>query len=120
MKTPRHLREEERRIVEFFINKLDTSSWGDLRIPSHVRTMSDGEMGSISFDLKEEKKIGSDLVQGEYYDKDGVLVLITLTVDKNNDLYELEFWKTDFSKLIEYPQPDKIKLTTTNHTTRQK
>ena len=51
-----------------------------------------------------------DLIQASYKDKDEAEVLITLTLDNYNNLYELEFWKTDFSELIDYPKPNQVQI----------
>ena len=57
------------------------------------------------------RKYNRDLIQVSYVDKDDVLVLITLTIDNFSNLFELEFWQTDFSSLINYPKPDQVKIT---------
>jgi hypothetical protein len=77
-------------------------------IPDYCSTMNDGEMGSISFDLHNSATYGSDLIQVEYLDLDEILVIITLSIDTNGNLYELEFWKVDFCKLNKYPEPGDI------------
>lgn len=75
-------------------------------IPTKVWELADGGMGSIQF--TEAETYGSDLVQVQYHDNDGILVLITLVESKDGNLFELDFWKTDFSPLCIYPTPDKI------------
>ena len=64
-------------------------------------------MGSISLGGNVDAYAG-DLVQAEYVDEDGTTVVITLTKDENGQLLDLDFWKTDFSKLLVYPTPDKL------------
>lgn len=113
MKSPRKIKNEEQRIVKFLLGNLKLPA-RQLDIPSQVVPLNDDQMGSISFDLMGDKKFGKDLIQGKYIDKDDVVVLITLTIDNNNELFELEFWKTDFNALIEYPLPEKIEITTTH------
>jgi hypothetical protein len=41
-------------------------------------------------------------------DSDNVEVLITLTIDQDGRLFELDIWKVNFDKLIEFPTPEKI------------
>lgn len=113
MKCPREIKNEERQIVEFLLGNLELPV-RELKIPSQVLPLNDGQMRSISFDLMGNKKFGRDLIQGEYIDIDNVVILITLTVDVDNELFELEFWKTDFDRLIKYPLPENIKITTIN------
>ena len=70
-----------------------------------------GKMGSISLGGDVEGYAG-DLIQVEYTDIDGTDVVITLTKDHQNHLLDLDFWKVDFSKLLEYPTPDKVTIRT--------
>lgn len=72
--------------------------------------MNDGQMGSVTFDLKGTERRKSDLIQAHFTDSDSQLVVITLTLNQKNELYELEFWKTDFGKLVTYPIPQNLKV----------
>ncbi len=75
-----------------------------------VEDMSDGGMGSIRF-LKpneSERRFGKAVAKAEYTDEDGVLVSIALNVDRDGDLYEVDFWKVDFSPLKRYPRASDI------------
>lgn len=83
-----------------------------LEIPSMVIPMKDGEMGSISFDLQGNNARASQIAAGTFQDKDGVLVDFELTVDKEGNLFELDFWKVDFSKLITFPNLQDLRITT--------
>ncbi|MGT2430711.1 DUF6984 family protein [Cupriavidus basilensis] len=47
--------------------------------------------------------MGSDLASVEFFDEDGVAVIVTLSLDNYGDLYELDIWKTDFSPLRRLP-----------------
>lgn len=64
-------------------------------------------MGSISLGGNVDAYDG-DLIQAEYIDSDSTPVVITLTKDSNGQLLDLDFWKTDFSRLIDYPTPDQL------------
>jgi hypothetical protein len=79
-------------------------------VPTAVTDLEDGGMGSILLNLNPEARYGADLIQVMYKDSDKVEVLITLTTDKNNQLFELEFWKVNFDKLIEYPTSEKLQI----------
>lgn len=81
----------------------------NLPLPKMVDVLEDGEMGSIRFSKGQDRKYGKDIFAVEYIDSDNNLVLITLTEDNLGDIFELDFWKTDFSRLITYPTPDKVK-----------
>lgn len=77
---------------------------------SLVEDMDDGDMGGIKFinPSNQERSIGAALVEAQYTDQDGVLVSIIVNADTNGNLYELDFWKVDFTPLLRYPTPDKI------------
>ncbi|MDY7393850.1 hypothetical protein UMM65_01215 [Aureibaculum sp. 2210JD6-5] len=105
MKPIRDLTKEEIELTTYLLSLIPEF---DVEIPKKAWTMDDEEMGSISFDLEGKAEFGEVLIQAEYEDTDGVTVLITLTEDKGGNLFELDFWKTDFTKLIEYPKPEKI------------
>ena len=77
-----------------------------------VSEMNDGEMGSLKF-IKEsdkDRKLGHVINEAEYIDDDGVTVSIALNLDEDSDLYELDIWKVDFSKLINLPNKDDLKF----------
>lgn len=69
-----------------------------------VEEMDDGDMGSLSFvSEKSCRALGEDIAKTEFFDKDGILVLVTLSLDNYGDLFEMDVWKTDFSRLIAFP-----------------
>lgn len=75
-----------------------------------VNDMSDGGMGSVEFIAPGERSLGATLVEADYVDSDGVPVSIAVSADDKGGLYELDFWKTDFSPLNQYPQPEFVKI----------
>ena len=71
-----------------------------------VRSMNDGEMGSLLIINKNDEPnriFGEQISEGYFKDEDGVNVIISLNVDNKENLYELDVWKTDFSPLIKFP-----------------
>ena len=60
----------------------------------------------VVLDLKVHQipNIGKHISEYHFHDRDGVLVLASLILDENNELFEIHIWKTDFSELIEWPQ----------------
>jgi len=50
--------------------------------------------------------MGGILAEAQYVDIDNVLVIITILHDYFHHLYEVDFWKVDFSPLIKYPCPE--------------
>lgn len=72
--------------------------------------MPDGGMGGIRFLSRSSapRLFGRRAAEAEYADTDGVTVVISLNVDGQGDLYELDFWKVDFSSLRAYPEPTQL------------
>lgn len=82
-----------------------------LIIPSQVYTMTDGGMGSIRFlSASGEERYRSDLAEANYVDADGMLVIITLILNRSDELLDLEFWKVNFNPLINYPLPEQLRI----------
>ena len=79
---------------------------------SLVEDMDDGGMGSIRFVSPRigPRGFGEALAEAEYTDADGVLVSITVTSDDHGELYEVDFWKVDFSPVREYPKPTDLRM----------
>jgi hypothetical protein len=103
----RELKENEQNLIKHLVRISDKE--GSFDIPELVEELKDGEMGSIRFASSEPARTySSDFVQVEYIDEDNVPVIITLTIDNHQKLYELEFWKVDFEKLVRYPRPNEV------------
>ena len=104
----RKIRENEHTLIAFLLKQLGVSEV-EYPINTQVYEYEDGKMGSISLGV-DDATYDSDMTQVEYMDSDQTPVVITLTKDTNNQLLDLDFWKTDFSKLIEYPKPENLIL----------
>lgn len=102
--TGRRLRPAERAIITALAPSVTASLDEAL-----VVDMQDGGMGSIRFLDGADRRRSRSLAEAEYADDDGVLVSIELNVDQNNKLFELDFWKVDFSPLRRYPDPEDLK-----------
>ncbi|MCE7058656.1 DUF6984 family protein [Dyadobacter sp. CY343] len=106
MNNIRPIRQNEKELIDRLLKQVDLNI-NDFQINENVDEYEGGKMGSISLGGNVDAYAG-DLIQAEYVDQDDVPVVITLTKDENGQLLDLDFWKTDFSKLIEYPTPDKL------------
>jgi hypothetical protein len=82
----------------------DLSGW-------RVEEMADGGMGSLTFVQSDEDRrtYGRSVAEALYVDADGVDVTIAVDVDDKGILYELDFWKVDFSPLKRYPRPSDLR-----------
>jgi hypothetical protein len=77
-----------------------------------VEELSDGGMGSLKFvDLSSsDKRFAKQIREATFADEDGVPVSITINLDQNNTLFELDIWKADNSPLKRFPRPDDISI----------
>ena len=98
---------KELRLLELLIKKsslIMSNNWKDNLL---VRPMDDGEMGSLYLFPKgvtiEDRTIGEQVSDFQFTDSDGIEVIASLNLDENGDLFELDLWKTDFSKLLNFP-----------------
>ncbi len=95
----------EKKLIEYLLQKAGLNP-AQYPISNLVYEYEGGKMGSISMENGNPEHYDSDIVQIEYLDSDQVPVVITLTKNMNGQLLDLDFWKTDFSKLITYPSFD--------------
>jgi len=107
MNTKRPIREEEKILIQFLLAKLNLST-KEYPIAEIVEEYEGSHMGSINLNNPDTDLYDSDLIQAEYTDADKIPVVISLTKDKNNRLLDLDFWKSDFSRLIQYPNPEEL------------
>ncbi len=103
----RPIKEEEVKLIQFLLYKADVKM-EDYPISQTAFEYEGGKMGSINLVNKNEGEYDSDIIQAQYIDSDGVIVMITLTKDKNNQLLDLDFWKVNFEKLQTYPTPEDL------------
>ena len=105
----RPLRAEELELVRSLLSAISSNAELENTLSeSRVTDMSDGGMGSIRFARPQSQSMGKALVEAQYVDSDGVLVSIALNVDKDGQLFEVDFWKVDFSPLRRYPKPSDL------------
>lgn len=110
-KSARFLRDDEKALLIALLSRCNKFSDFEKEITfGKVYDMLDGGMGSVKFIATEERSFGENIVEANYLDEDGILVIITVIGDDRGGLYELDFWKTDFSSLKKYPQPGSVKI----------
>lgn len=106
----RQLREEERELIVSMLSRAHYREPVILPLETQVIDMQDGGMGGIRFVRSESRHFGKELARGKYMDADGVPVSITINADDRGGLFELDFWKVDFSALKHYPRPLEIEF----------
>jgi hypothetical protein len=69
-------------------------------------------MGSIKFHMSNDEKriFGCQICEGTYVDADGVVVSITINLDRHDNIFELDIWKVDNTALQNFPRPDEVML----------
>jgi hypothetical protein len=107
MNIKRPIRSEEKIVIEFLLVKLNLSL-SEYPIANTVEEYEGSHMGSINLNNPNADLFDKDLIQAEYTDADKIPVVLSLTVDKNNQLLDLDFWKSDFSRLVKYPKPEEL------------
>ena len=72
-----------------------------------VETMKDGGMGSLLLfpngERPGKRAFGGVASELEFKDEDGVDVLVSLNLDKEGRLFEVDSWKVDFKPLTRIP-----------------
>ena len=98
---------QEEKLLEILIRKSSIqfpSNWKDDLL---VRPMKDDGMGSLYLfprgEINTNRKLGKQVSELRFVDKDGTEAIASLNVDDQEKLFELDIWKTDFSKLIKIP-----------------
>ena len=82
-------------------------------INSIVEEMNDGGMRSLKFlSVKNVESIMKDEIANiDLNDSDGMPLSITINTNKDDEIYELDIFKADFSPLKQFPLPPyKFKL----------
>jgi hypothetical protein len=108
----RKLRKEEADLISAIVQDSPLAQQVLQSLPSRlVKDMADGRMGSLRFKARDDhdRRSGKEIGEVRFTDQDGVLVSATVNVDNNEELFELDIWKTDFSPLKRYPQPDEMR-----------
>lgn len=80
-----------------------------------VEPLADGGMGSFRIgELSAGRKLGCAVAELRFMDADGVSVTAVLNVDSQDQLFEVDIWKVDFSPLQHWPSECEIELLLSN------
>jgi hypothetical protein len=100
------LREEK--LIELLIKKSGINFPADWKDKISVSEMNDGKMGSLKLIpnnfVDKNRFFGKQISEYQFTDSDNVEVIVSLNIDKEGYLFELDIWKTDFSPLITHPK----------------
>jgi len=102
----RKLKESEIALITWMIKGTDEGRRiiGKLNEIS-VEEMNDGGMGSLKVvvDGEDRRVYSRDLAKVDLYDIDGVPVFISVNLDTDENFFELDIFKADFSPLKKFP-----------------
>jgi hypothetical protein len=112
MSTRRKLRDDERDLIATMLKGKPHDELLDRLSAYSVEDMLDGGMGSIRFtdESGAERRLAEAIAEADYIDEDGVFVSIVLNTDTSGRLYEVDFWKVDFSPLRRYPSSSDLRV----------
>jgi len=101
---------EEIQIIGFLVKKANYTQHGWQK-NLMVANMNDG-MGSLLL-IPEEQKNDERLFKAQiseaiFKDSDGIDVLLSLNIDKEGYLFELDVWKVNYEKVISYANMVKL------------
>lgn len=98
---------DELKLLEFLIKRSSSPISHEWMENLRVCPMNDGGMGSLYLLPKNisqsGRMIGKMVSEYEFKDKDEVHVIVSLYLDQNGELFEIDIFKTDFSELSSLP-----------------
>ena len=118
----RSMRKEELAVLERLLEMVPNDARPHPDYEPHVEDMADGGMGGIRFVVEtgKSRKMGRELVTAEYIDEDQVPVLISINLDEDGRLFEIDFWKVDYKPLKRYPRQEELHIAPPPATIRPK
>lgn len=98
---------QEENLLELLVKKSSIAIPRNWKEGLLVRPMDDGEMGGLRLfpngKRTEDKILGEQVSDFQFTDLDGVEVIVSLNVDNEGNLFELDIWKTDFGQILKLP-----------------
>jgi hypothetical protein len=104
----RMLRLDEKALLKSLMVTADEESFIPADLDSlEVIPMDDGGMGSlllIPHGVEQPRQFGKEVSLQRFVDSDGTPIFVSLNVDRQQRLFEIDIWKVDFSPVIEFPK----------------
>ena len=93
-------------IMRTLLDRVNEPQWRAVNLETlRVSDMNDGGMGSLLFEtIKPDRRYGRTLSEGWFKDEDGWPVLVAINLDKEDEIFELDSWKVDFSPRRHLPE----------------
>ena len=110
MQPIREINNIEKAILEYPVKK------SSIQLPNGwiqsilVQPFEDGGMGSFlifqnSSFFGVKRKFAKQISEFQFVDDDGVTVLVSLNIDGQNNLFEVDVWKVDYNPVINFKIP---------------
>jgi len=109
MSTTRPIQANEQELIAHLLKLGNAENLLD-KIPADVSPYNLQQPESINLSGTDAEDYAGDIITVEYFDTDGIRVIISLTKDKEGNLLDMDFWKEDFVNLKEYPTPNEIEI----------
>ena len=102
------MRPDEQALLEFLLARADEGSF----VPANLETlevvpMNDGGMGSlllIPCGVGQPRRYRADVALERFLDSDGIPIFVSLFVDEQKCLFEIDICKGDLSPVVQFPQ----------------
>lgn len=104
MQQSRKATPDEVSLIEFLVCNTSIMMPVNWKESLFVTPMNDGLMGSLYLSFTSgvnlDRVFGVQISECHFLDSDGIDVIVSLNIDKDGDLFELDIWKTNYSPLI--------------------
>ena len=106
----RQLKPEQYALLKFMLDQSERTDLVDKLGSAIVTDMADGGMGSLRFIRSTPQRMGGVLCEAETSDSDNIPLVISINLDKEDHLFELDIWKVNYTSLQTYPSPSTLKF----------
>lgn len=109
MQQNRRITDMEVKVLEYLLKLANLSIPIGIELFT-VRSLEDGGMGSfLIFEnpklIEENRQFSAQISEFQYIDDDNIPVLVSLNVDSNGSLFEVDIWKADYSPVLSLKIP---------------
>ncbi|MFV0291023.1 MAG: DUF6984 family protein [Mangrovibacterium sp.] len=98
---------KEERLLDYLVRRSAVAIPEDWKDGLLVCPMDDGGMGSLRLFPRDQasdyRVFGEQVSDLQFVDLDGVEVIVSLNIDDEGNLFELDIWKTNFGRLLNLP-----------------
>ena len=100
----------EKAALEYLVKQASLQLPNDWAENLFVQKMDDGGMGSFLIfknqsDFETKRRFGRQASEYQFTDDDVIPVLVTLNLDQQDKLFEVDIWKTNYKPVISFKIP---------------